>query len=887
MRHHRPLVLLILILCSCWPAATSVAAPAAQAYEIAWDSAESLPLVDYGAIQLPMRLITLRATGQPQQPVITQLQSAPSSEPIRRVAQPPPGATDQLPEQPVFIIARGTQRGVSMVVVAISPLYQSGGVAMRASALRASLGGVQALGESPAMGARGQQGIAAPTPSPITTQAATKLTVSTAGIQQVAGGQLPSAAIAQLRLWKGETQIALEVDDADGNGVLGAGDTLFFYAPTVGDRWNSTDTYWLTADGRQAALRIGASAAPASGSPRTSAYELGTWRRPALYDSEYPGPQQDHWFSGRLSSFNQFQDTARITATLDLRLPRIAGTATYTITGAVRDAQSKTASHTLRVSTGSASGQIGWASGGSWSQRIPLAQNGPQLIISAINGPTYDDILIDQIAWAMPATLDFSAGGASFLTTIAGAYQLGGLGGARLYDITSPAAPGRIAISGSAFQAKAGHRYLVAKGGTLGAPAVAAYTPPDLGAALAAQVVYIAPSEWASALAPLVALRQGQGYQVAIASPQAIYDTWGGGQISPEAIRSFLRAAYAQGGGRLVSATLVGDGTNDPFDYSRPTSDEQANNINIIPPYLAPVDPWIGETACETCYAQLNGSSPLDDTLPDILIGRIPAKDAAQVGDIAAKIVRYESSSPSPEFASRIGFVADNYNQADGSQDSAGDFAAMADEIADMAPGKITTARMYYDPTVARSGVYEPSSQQAYSRTRSLLNGGAALVNYIGHGYVTQWGVTDVAASPNTLLSLYDPDSFTNSANMPIVLSMTCLTSAFQAPNFYSTSIDERLLIRREGGAVATWGSSGEGVVLGHRALQRGFYQALWRGLPAQPSVGELAQAGYAELLSSDPTAGSAIRTFLILGDPLTPARVAQADHMFLPLVTR
>ena len=57
-----------------------------------------------------------------------------------------------------------------------------------------------------------------------------------------------------------------------------------------------------------------------------------------------------------------------------------------------------------------------------------------------------------------------------------------------------------------------------------------------------------------------------------------------------------------------MAVSLVGDGSSDPFDY--PT--RGAKNVNLIPPYLAMVDPWLGETACETCYAQLNGEFPTD-----------------------------------------------------------------------------------------------------------------------------------------------------------------------------------------------------------------------------------------------------------------------------------
>jgi len=78
---------------------------------------------------------------------------------------------------------------------------------------------------------------------------------------------------------------------------------------------------------------------------------------------------------------------------------------------------------------------------------------------------------------------------------------------------------------------------------------------------------------------------------------QAIYDAWSFGQISPDAIRAFIRYAAATWNRAPTVVTLVGDGTSDPLNYTK------RDNISFIPPYLAMVDPWIGETACETCYA--------------------------------------------------------------------------------------------------------------------------------------------------------------------------------------------------------------------------------------------------------------------------------------------
>src|SRR5262249_10218548 len=141
-----------------------------------------------------------------------------------------------------------------------------------------------------------------------------------------------------------------------------------------------------------------------------------------------------------------------------------------------------------------------------------------------------------------------------------------------------------------------------------------------------------------------------------------------------------------------AAVTLVGDGTADPRDYSA------RHSPNILPPYLAMVDPWVGETACETCYAQLDGDSPLADALPDLRLGRLPLKSADELRALVAKIIGYETAAGGLDWRSRAIFVADNYRDAAGDADSAGDFATFADQSAALLAPGMDIRRLYYDP---------------------------------------------------------------------------------------------------------------------------------------------------------------------------------------------
>jgi hypothetical protein len=146
--------------------------------------------------------------------------------------------------------------------------------------------------------------------------------------------------------------------------------------------------------------------------------------------------------------------------------------------------------------------------------------------------------------------------------------------------------------------------------------------------------------------------------------------------------------------------------------------------------------------------------------------------------------------------------------------------------------------------------------------------------------------VTDATSEPSYLLGLYDADDLINTGEPFVLLEMTCLTAAFQTPAYSGTTIDERLLLA-PGGAVAVWGSAGLGVAHGHDALQHGFHSALWSAAPMTAPIGALTAAGYLDLFTSGGCCQDALRTFALLGDPLTAARVRPAQRVYLPGIRR
>jgi hypothetical protein len=362
------------------------------------------------------------------------------------------------------------------------------------------------------------------------------------------------------------------------------------------------------------------------------------------------------------------------------------------------------------------------------------------------------------------------------------------------------------------------------------------------------------------ALTDLVTLRQSQGFEVVVENLQAIYDAVDG-RPTPDAIHAYLQNTYTTWDPRPAFVLLVGDGTFDPKLY-RADSKE-----TFLPPYLADVDPWMGETAADNRYALLDGDAQgSGDILPDLLVGRLPVNTITETQIVVDKIVRYETAPYPGGWNSNVVFVADN-------ADDAGDFAVDSDQLA---------AAYIQAPLISHSIYFAPPTTTVTDTHQAILtrwNTGAGLIVYNGHSSVRQWPA-------ERFFHRDDVADLHNISQLPVVLEMTCFTGLFHEPN--GTTLDETLLRAAEGGAVAVWGPTGLGVATGHQQLAQGFLaSALQRH---EGTIGAATLSGKLKLVASGSSALDLADTFTLLGDPATNlnlALVPWTSNVFLPVVQR
>ena len=254
---------------------------------------------------------------------------------------------------------------------------------------------------------------------------------------------------------------------------------------------------------------------------------------------------------------------------------------------------------------------------------------------------------------------------------------------------------------------------------------------------------------------------------------QDVYDEFGYGLMSAEAIRDFIAYAYASTNWTRPAPTdvlLVGDGTYDLRRYL------PSSAATYLPPYLENVDPDLGETATDNRFVAVNGS----DILPDLNIGRLPANTAADVTAMVNKILAYETVAPSQAWTSQVLLVSDDI------EDGGGDFYGFSDAIAHGSspyqgkqlqnlPTPYVPTKVYLGKTCDTVGNPTTSVECRQQIISTLNTQGAFLVSYIGHGTKTYWAkehLFDAAAVAQ----------LQTGGHLPIMLPMTCNEGYFQQP---------------------------------------------------------------------------------------------------------
>jgi hypothetical protein len=447
-------------------------------------------------------------------------------------------------------------------------------------------------------------------------------------------------------------------------------------------------------------------------------------------------------------------------------------------------------------------------------------------------GAAYSMVMLDRFTVSYPRRLVAEGSVFDGRFSDSGVAEVEGVAGdALVLDVTKT--PARWLSKGARFHVEAGGRYLVVSPEAVLAPELETVSASRLkSSGNGADYVVLGPRDLLEAAKPLLELRRRQGLRSRGVPIEEVDSEFGFGESRPEAVKEFLSFAahhWQKPAPRYV--LLLGDASYDFKDYLG------TGVRNQVPPWMVKTSYlW---TASDAGYAAVHG----EDDLPDLAIGRLPAKSVEEARVMVAKVLAYEetgSLSHGP-----VILVADN-------PDGAGDFEGDAEGIALGVLASRNPQRIYLGQlgTEATRGAIEDAFDE-----------GASLLSYLGHGGIQLW------ANENIFNGSQVP-SLRPQSRQPFVLTLNCLNGYFHFP--YFNSLAEELVKADGKGAIAAFSPSGlslnEPAQIFHEALLRellsGKHERLGDAvLAAQASYA--ASGAFPELLS----------IYHLLGDPALKVR--------------
>jgi uncharacterized repeat protein (TIGR01451 family) len=606
-------------------------------------------------------------------------------------------------------------------------------------------------------------------------RAAVKIGVTHEGWYRVSQAELVSAGYdvradaKSLHLYAEGQEVPILVTNGD------AGLTIEFYGTGIDTPYSDSRIYWLTTApglGR----RVGA-AQNAGDMPPASSYVATVQRRDrTVYLAGLTNNgDQDNFFGDVLAgtpveerlTVDSIDRAAASTARLKVTLQGITGPALHKV---------------LVQVNGVSVGELLFNDmlPGTFDQDVPLSmfQDGDNVITLTPEGGDDDVTAVDRVSVtyargfaAQNDVLQFTVPGQSSvnLTGFTTPLRVMQMDSAQLFTLSSHQAPEGTYSATVVNADVSSHTYFAfAEAAVENASTITKNDPSQWSAKQnAADLLIVSHKNLIPSLAPLVSLRQSQGLTTQVVDVEDAYDEFNFGEHSPLAVKSLVTAA-----GNWKTAPkfllLVGDASVDPRNFLG------MGSYDMVPTKIVPTvelktsdDGWFGER---------------DDTgIPQVAIGRLPARTPAEADLMIARIVNYDQQSLT-DWANQVLLVSD--------ENLVGDFSAETTAVAALIPNTLTTTHVdaSLDPVSARTQLL------------SSLNSGSLLVNYMGHGSVDVWSGT-------SLLNGTDVLGLANGSRTPFVVSMECLNGFFH--DVYQTSLAESFLMAPNGGAVAVWASSG------------------------------------------------------------------------------
>lgn len=346
----------------------------------------------------------------------------------------------------------------------------------------------------------------------------------------------------------------------------------------------------------------------------------------------------------------------------------------------------------------------------------------------------------------------------------------------RVWDITNPLRPTeyKLTLSGmkGTFVAPSGYHEFIAfdplkvSRSLTGAGKV---QNQDLHAMKAPDMLIVAPDQYLAQARKIADLHaQVDGMEVAVVTPQQVYNEFSSGNPDLTAFRKLLKMWYdraPQNGGDYTRFCLL---------MSRPSYDNKMVTAQAKKAGYPRIPIWQSENAYteSRSYSTDDYIGMLDDqpgalnmgsAKIHVAVGRMPVKNVSEAETAVAKLEKY-LLQPNPGYwRNNVMVIADDEDH--------GVHLTQAEKVINAMRGSSDGASLIYEKLYldayqrhqSGSGVTYP---EAKKRMMDKINEGVALIDYIGHASPRGWG-------HENLLTWTDINSFTNT-NLPFIYAATC-----------------------------------------------------------------------------------------------------------------
>jgi hypothetical protein len=345
-----------------------------------------------------------------------------------------------------------------------------------------------------------------------------------------------------------------------------------------------------------------------------------------------------------------------------------------------------------------------------------------------------------------------------------------------------------------------------------------------------ADLLIVAPAAWSSGAEALADLRRGEGLAVNVVTVEEIADAYGQGIATPQALRAAVAAAAD---GQLRYLVLAGDGS---VDYRNLLGFDESK----VPALF--VSTAQGLFPADNRYGDLD-----DDGRPEIAVGRLPVRTAAELDDLVDKLAAY-ASFPDTGWMRRATLLAD-------APDGGADFSADSERAASRLGGHAEIERIY---------LADLPLAAARAQLAAAFHQGAGLMSYLGHAGLDR-------LSGAGLLTSADVAGFGNGPKLPVLTAMTCSVNRFAVAGV--PALGELLVRHGAGGAAAVLAPSGTPYGSDSRAIGLELFgrPELFDSSPTR--LGDWLLAGYAAAVGevADPRV---FDLYNLLGDPTMKLRL-------------